>query len=956
MALNQDILLNFQGIDNVSNVADQINQSVNGMANGATASTGGLMNTVGRLGSIFQGLNGLVMGVFGSMGLSTFKNMTYGTATAREQIKQLYETVAGSTEDVNSEAAKLWDTMDTLTNHGYVSLDQLGQAINVLGLSTGATVEQMSTLTPVINEIGNRAILMGYDANRTQQLMNNVAQGLNGNTRMLNVAFGITVDKLKAHGWSGQAEDIETYTKALKSYLNISDDVGDHLDNTQGKVISLQKRFRIAGRNLGNYMLPPINAIIDGFTDLNEKSNDLLASLIIVGTGAMSGFASILPTLSPLIQVYQFINDTIDEHNKKKELENQALVVSSSRLKNLKGNVNGVTGALRNYIGVPVYNYLRQVISAHTEWIRTPIISHLNDTDLRLGRLVSRFGELARTAKIRMLAPFEGSLNRVRSLLADATKKIASFIMNYSKLGGQSVAQKMLDKGLDPREFVNPDSKNAKGISTLFKRDRNNKIFEKFQEESKARRINEETKAIVQRNRVYSLYNRQLEASNWLHAQNTEAKIANTIATGDKAVAEGADALATDVDTASQVANTGATEMGLWARIKYTVIKYKDIVATKLGALWTQIMALAEAELLLPILLVIGAIVGLIAIINEMGKQLGWWDNWKEMLDAIVKGLQRLWEAFINNPNVQATIKMFQDAFGELGSGISWVTRQIMQFFGWKDDGSEFDFVRFLIDGFGTLGRIMGDVVNIFKVVFGTIYTIVAPIAGAIWWVLRSIICIIVGCSPGIIPAIQMLRDTFLKIFPYIAMALTGPIGIIVGLFTGLIKGVDITQTIRNLGGKFFTVARHIGLMLWNGLNSVLGGIPQKVWQTFWNMLNNLKRIPQMIWGTAQDIGQQAYNGLDSAVSGLTGGLIHLPGATAGQQTRQNARTMGNATKSYANTNNARRQTNIHVGQGAIQLDARNLTTKESKQIMINALEGLSTLGTVHTKNAKGQK
>ena len=146
-----------------------------------------------------------------------------------------------------------------------------------------------------------------------------------------------------------------------------------------------------------------------------------------------------------------------------------------------------------------------------------------------------------------------------------------------------------------------------------------------------------------------------------------------------------------------------------------------------------------------------------------------------------------------------------------------------------------------------------------------------------------------------------------------------------------------------------------MGLSLWNGLNSILGGLPQRVWQTFWNMLNNLKRIPQMIWGTAQDIGQQAYNGLDSAVSGLTGGLVHLPGANQ-NNAKTNARTMGNATKNYNNSRNMNRGHTINIGQGAIQLDARNLTTKESKQIMINALEGLTTYETVHTKKAKGSK
>lgn len=42
--------------------------------------------------------------------------------------------------------------------------------------------------------------------------------------------------------------------------------------------------------------------------------------------------------------------------------------------------------------------------------------------------------------------------------------------------------------------------------------------------------------------------------------------------------------------------------------------------------------------------------------------------------------------------------------------------------------------------------------------------------------------------------------------------------------------------------------------------------------------------------------------------------------------------------------------TEIHIHEGAIKLDARNLTTRESKQILINALEGLDSIKSVYVK------
>ncbi len=47
-------------------------------------------------------------------------------------------------------------------------------------------------------------------------------------------------------------------------------------------------------------------------------------------------------------------------------------------------------------------------------------------------------------------------------------------------------------------------------------------------------------------------------------------------------------------------------------------------------------------------------------------------------------------------------------------------------------------------------------------------------------------------------------------------------------------------------------------------------------------------------------------------------------------------------------TGSASGNVNIIVGEGAVQLDARNLTTEESRQIMINAIEGLDAVSSVN--------
>jgi nitrate reductase gamma subunit len=52
----------------------------------------------------------------------------------------------------------------------------------------------------------------------------------------------------------------------------------------------------------------------------------------------------------------------------------------------------------------------------------------------------------------------------------------------------------------------------------------------------------------------------------------------------------------------------------------------------------------------------IAAAVLVVAAIYEIGKAFGWWTDASSMMDALWAGVQRLWDAFINHPDVQAVL------------------------------------------------------------------------------------------------------------------------------------------------------------------------------------------------------------------------------------------------------------------------------------------------------------
>ena len=117
-------------------------------------------------------------------------------------------------------------------------------------------------------------------------------------------------------------------------------------------------------------------------------------------------------------------------------------------------------------------------------------------------------------------------------------------------------------------------------------------------------------------------------------------------------------------------------------------------------------LAVAEGAALWPILAIIAAIALLVVAVYEIGKAFGWWNDVGTMFEAISAGIQRLWSAFINHPDVQAVISGISWALGTLWSLIVQAGQAVLEFFGINEEGN-FDFVRSLIDGIGLAWQTM---------------------------------------------------------------------------------------------------------------------------------------------------------------------------------------------------------------------------------------------------------
>ncbi len=109
---------------------------------------------------------------------------------------------------------------------------------------------------------------------------------------------------------------------------------------------------------------------------------------------------------------------------------------------------------------------------------------------------------------------------------------------------------------------------------------------------------------------------------------------------------------------------------------------------------WNAVLAMN------PLVLVAVAAVALAVAVYEVGKAFGWWTSVSSMLDSIWAGVNRLWQAFINHPDVQSFLSAMSSAWDILSNAVGRVIGWVSSFFNVSAPGN-FDIVRVVIDALG---------------------------------------------------------------------------------------------------------------------------------------------------------------------------------------------------------------------------------------------------------------
>lgn len=302
------------------------------------------------------------------------------------------------------------------------------------------------------------------------------------------------------------------------------------------------------------------------------------------------------------------------------------------------------------------------------------------------------------------------------------------------------------------------------------------------------------------------------------------------------------------------------------------------------GGFWA--MAAAELAALAPIILIIAGVAALIVVIEQIGESFGWWTDFGTMLDSIKAGVQRLWDAFVNSPQVQGTLSAIQGAFSALWSALqpifNWIGAAWNNLF--KSDGPGSggpDVVGQLIGFFGQLGSVAGQVVGVISNGFKVVWTVIGPIISG----LGAVVGIFGQLAAGSInwqTALIMIGQVILTVWMTVSTAI-GQIASRIG--RAILNGiVNTLRVIPQRIWQFLTMAalrllvfgsiaamraRQAGLRILNGIVNYIKRLPARVGQYMMRVPGRIAAAAGAAVGAAASLASQVVTAVTNGVTGV---------------------------------------------------------------------------------------
>lgn len=286
----------------------------------------------------------------------------------------------------------------------------------------------------------------------------------------------------------------------------------------------------------------------------------------------------------------------------------------------------------------------------------------------------------------------------------------------------------------------------------------------------------------------------------------------------------------------------------------------------------------AVTAISLPIVAVVAVIGLLVAAVYEVGKAFGWWTDVGTMFEAIGAGIQRMWNAFINHPDVQAAIQAITGALQWLSGAIGDAFNAILKFFG-VSSGSNWDIVHEIIMLIGTAWDVLKGkievVIGIIQFVVGVftnIYNAIVPVGEylinvftPLWEGLTTIISNFVNTVMLIVNAFQAFQDGQISLPALVMMVWNSIQSFITTLFSTIITSVY--NFVNRLTGGALTAGRNFV----TGIITFLATLPGRVYTYLFVVYTRIKTQTTLWVNKAKAAARQL-------VTGVVTFLMTLPG------------------------------------------------------------------------------
>ena len=352
----EDILITFLGRDEVSPVAQSMASNTQSALSGLESNAISGANSIGQaytstfdtitqglhtLNSAMMGLSSVNRTIMGEIGATkSAMEYVYGTTSTAETNKVLVR----SWEDAQTSWKDIYDTVDSVTDRSLTSMQDLIPAMNAFRASTNATGQQLrDDVAENMAQFGAYVLALTGSEQLAKSAMTDLSKGLVGKGSFNAVdQYGVTKASLMARGWSGENEDITGYMNAVRQ---ISGQVEELMNTSQGVDALMGKMWSRAGKKIGGELLPGVTNLKSAFMDLDKEldgnlsTSVLRVSLLIEETSkkayvlntlwdAFRNITQAVRMAGSILGIYKGVQDA----NNLSQKENNRLVKESNRL------------------------------------------------------------------------------------------------------------------------------------------------------------------------------------------------------------------------------------------------------------------------------------------------------------------------------------------------------------------------------------------------------------------------------------------------------------------------------------------------------------------------------------------------------------------------------------------------------------------------------------------------